>query len=208
MFFDRNAFRPLAVAYREVPQPVRASLRNLLQNLDSPATFVNDVLRGRIAPAGITLQRLAVNSTVGIGGLFDVADGLGLKAHYDDFGKTLAAYGVDDGPYLFFILLGPTNLRDLTESVVDFLLNPFIFAGWTDWSFAIPGDLGFNFLDTRQQNLELSDRSSAARSTSTQPCATPISSIATTKSGRRRARATARVLSRSALFCTRATEEI
>ncbi len=130
LVLDRNALRPAAEGYRAVvPQPVRMSLRNLLQNLDLPSIFANDVLRGRVAPAGTTLGRFVVNSTIGIGGLFEVAERFGLKRHSDDFGKTLATYGIGEGPYLFFVLFGPTNLRDVTGTIVDFFFNPFIIAG-------------------------------------------------------------------------------
>jgi phospholipid-binding lipoprotein MlaA len=158
LVLDRNALRPAAEGYRAVvPQPVRVSLRNLLQNLDSPSTFANDVLRGRVAPAGTTLGRFIINSTIGIGGLFEVADRFGLKRHSDDFGKTLATYGVGEGPYLFFVLFGPTNLRDVTGSMVDFFFNPFIIAGWTDWSIAVSGGYALTILDARAVNLELFD---------------------------------------------------
>ena len=158
LFLDRNLLRPAAIVYRgAVPRPVRISVGNLLENLDSPKTFANDVLRGRIDQAGTTFGRFAINSTAGIAGLFDVADRLGLKRHEDDFGKTLATYGVDEGPYLFFILLGPTNVRDLTGSVVDFFFNPFLIAGWSDWAIEQSGDFALTFLATRERNIELLD---------------------------------------------------
>lgn len=158
LVLDRNLLRPAAEGYRAiVPQPVRVSLRNLLQNLDAPSTFANDVLRGRVGPAGNTLGRFVINSTIGIGGLFEVAEGFGLERHSDDFGKTLATYGVGEGPYLFFLIFGPTNLRDVTGSLADFFFNPFIVAGWTDWSIAVSGDFALTILDTRANNLQLFD---------------------------------------------------
>jgi phospholipid-binding lipoprotein MlaA len=160
---DRNILRPLTEAYRAaIPEPARMSVHNLLQNLDSPKNFANDVLRGRIDQAGTTLERLVINSTVGIAGLFDVAESIGLKPHEDDFGKTLATYGVREGPYFFFILFGPTNARDLTGSVVDFFFNPFLFAGWTGWAIEVSGDYAVTFVDKRERNLELLDQEQRA----------------------------------------------
>jgi phospholipid-binding lipoprotein MlaA len=165
LFLDKHAFRPAAEGYRRVlPDSARRSVRNFTNNLDAPAIFFNDVLRGRIEAAGTTLLRAAINSTAGIGGFFEVAEDLGFTRHSDDFGKTLAAYGVRDGPYLFILFLGPTNLRDLTGWVVDFFLSPFMFTGWNGKYFAMAGDVSLKALDTRERNIETLDgleRSSA-----------------------------------------------
>jgi phospholipid-binding lipoprotein MlaA len=91
LFLDKLAFRPIALTYRNViPEPIRRSEQNFINNFDSPVIFINDVLRGRMISAGTTLLRATINSTVGVGGLFEVAEHVGLKRHSDDFGKTLA----------------------------------------------------------------------------------------------------------------------
>jgi phospholipid-binding lipoprotein MlaA len=165
LVIDRNAFRPAAEAWRNTaPEPVRRSVRNFLLNLDTPDILMNDVLRGRIEPAGTTLIRGLINSTAGIGGLFEVAEGLGFPRHSDDFGKTLAEYGAGSGPYLFLILFGPSNVRDLAGIVVDLAFNPVLLIGAPAGFYALTGDVGLKALDRRELNLELWDdlrRSSA-----------------------------------------------
>lgn len=118
---DRAVARPVAVGYREhIPRPVRRGIRNVLNNLRSPVVLVNDMLQGEPRRAGDTLGRFLLNSTVGLGGIFDVAAAwFGVPRHTEDFGQTLAVWGVGEGPYLFLPLLGPTNLRDLAGSGVD-----------------------------------------------------------------------------------------
>src|SRR5262245_12960002 len=88
---DKVLLRPTAIVYRAVfPQPVRNGVRNFLNNLDSPVILTNDLLQGEFDRARITLVRTLVNTTVGIGGLFDVADKWGYPRHREDFGQTLA----------------------------------------------------------------------------------------------------------------------
>jgi phospholipid-binding lipoprotein MlaA len=119
---DRAVIRPGAVAYRDVvPSGVRDSIRNFINNLGSPVIFANDVLQGDVDRAGTTLFRLGVNTTIGIGGLFDPATGWGYPRHTSDFGVTLGTYGVGEGPYLFIPILGPSNIRDLSGYGADFL---------------------------------------------------------------------------------------
>ncbi len=125
---DRAVIRRVAIAYRDVvPSGVRDSIRNFLNNLGSPVVFANDVLQGDVDGAGTTLFRLGVNTTIGIGGLFDPANGWGYPRHTSDFGVTLGTYGVGEGPYLFIPILGPSNIRDLSGYGVDFLFDPFTY---------------------------------------------------------------------------------
>lgn len=168
LVLDRTAFRPAAEAWRDVPKPVRTSLFNLVLNLDGPDIFINDMLRGRVGPAGTTLLRLAINSTIGIGGLFEVAQRFGLPRHSDDFGKTLAEYGVSGGPYTYQILFGPANVRDLAGTIVDLALNPLLFIAWPADIYLLSGDVGMKTLDRRERNLELWDE---VRSSSVDPYA-------------------------------------
>src|SRR2546430_6583243 len=122
---DKAIFRPTALAYRKVvPESLRVSLRNFLANLNTPVIFANDVLQAEVSRAGVTLARGAINSTLGIGGLVDIATRWGLPHHTEDFGQTLAVYGVGEGFYLFIPLLGPSNPPDLFGYAADFLFDP------------------------------------------------------------------------------------
>jgi phospholipid-binding lipoprotein MlaA len=122
---DQGVIAPVARGYKAVtPQPVRKGIRNFLNNLGEPVTFINDVLQGKPVRAGETATRFVTNSTVGVLGLFDVASAAGVPGHEEDFGQTLATYGVQPGPYLFIPVVGPTNARDLGGRVVDIVINP------------------------------------------------------------------------------------
>jgi phospholipid-binding lipoprotein MlaA len=117
---DRAVIRPAALGYKHVlPSPVRTGVRNALNNLDEPDTFANDMLQLHFRKGGMTAVRFVVNSTIGIGGLFDVAGATGLPIHYSDFGQTLGRYGVRPGPYIYIPVLGPSDLRDGAGRIVD-----------------------------------------------------------------------------------------
>ncbi len=104
---------PIARAYRSaVPEPVRTGITNIFSNLGGPFRFGNDVLQAKSQRAGDTLMRFLINSTIGLGGIFDVASDWGYPNHPADLGMTLAVWGVPSGPYLFLPLLGPSNPRD------------------------------------------------------------------------------------------------
>jgi phospholipid-binding lipoprotein MlaA len=137
---DKNVLHPVASGYRDVvPGPVRSHLHNVLTNLGNPAQFANDVLEGKPRNAGDTFMRLLLNSTVGVGGVFDVATSLGYPDHDNDFGLTLALWSVPGGPFLFLPVLGPTNPRDAVGYGANSALDPFTWVsfggsatlGWT-----------------------------------------------------------------------------
>lgn len=126
---DGILVRPAAVAYNSVvPELIRRGLRRVALNLGEPRTAANDLLQGRLGAAGSSGLRFLTNSTLGVLGVFDVADGMGLKRHDNDFGLTMARLSVGAGPYLYVPVLGPTSLRDLGGEVVDFVFDPFT---WT-----------------------------------------------------------------------------
>jgi phospholipid-binding lipoprotein MlaA len=126
---DRAVLEPVARGYRAVtPRPLRQGVRNVLRNLRGPVIFVNDLLQGEIARAGVTAARFGVNTTVGIVGVFDPASSMGLERHDEDFGQTLAVWGVDAGPYIFVPLLGPTTVRDGAGRIVDMAFDPLTWA--------------------------------------------------------------------------------
>jgi phospholipid-binding lipoprotein MlaA len=123
---DTVILRPLAVAYRyAVPPVVRNPIHNVLVNMSSPVTFVDDVSQAKPRRAGDTFMRFVINTTVGVAGLFDVASGWGYPAHETDFGVTLALWGVPQGPFLFLPVLGPSNPRDALGFGVDTVVDPF-----------------------------------------------------------------------------------
>jgi phospholipid-binding lipoprotein MlaA len=122
---DRHILLPTAQAYNEVvPEFARDGVHNFLLNLNSPVIFANDVLQGEASRGGETLARFVLNSTIGIGGLIDVAGKMGIPYHDEDFGQTLGVWGADEGPYLVLPFFGPSNPRDLTGNVVDIAFDP------------------------------------------------------------------------------------
>jgi phospholipid-binding lipoprotein MlaA len=126
-FFDHLLFRPLAMAYKAiVPKVVRGGIRHVFSNIGEPVVFVNDVLQLKPKRAVRTLGRFAINTTIGVGGLVDVAktDEFKLPHHSNGFGNTLGRYGVGPGPYLFLPFIGPTDFRDLATAPADAAVLP------------------------------------------------------------------------------------
>jgi phospholipid-binding lipoprotein MlaA len=122
---DHDLLAPAARAYRAVlPEGVRDSVHNFFRNLRGPVIFANDALQGDVPRAGETLARFVINSTVGIGGLIDVAAKTGLPYHDQDFGLTFAVWGIGSGPYLVLPILGPSNPRDLAGTVAEGFADP------------------------------------------------------------------------------------
>jgi phospholipid-binding lipoprotein MlaA len=155
---DKAVLRPTAIVYRAVfPEPIRDSVRNFLNNLDSPIIFTNDLLQGELARAKITFVRTVVNTTVGIGGLFDVADHWGFPRHREDFGQTLATLGIGEGPYLFIPLFGPANPRDLFGYGTDLFFQPLTYVQWGDESYIPYVRYGVDLIDLRARNIETLD---------------------------------------------------
>jgi phospholipid-binding lipoprotein MlaA len=122
---DRLVVEPVTNAYTvAVPDPARQTVRRVFSNLNSPAVIMNDLLQGELDAFAVALARFTVNTTVGVGGLFDPATGMGLEEHRTDFGQTLAVAGIGSGPFLVLPVLGPTTVRDGVGTVVDFFFRP------------------------------------------------------------------------------------
>lgn len=122
---DKVLIKPATNVYRAVaPKPVRSGVTNFFSNVSEPWSFVNNMLQGKPKRAMQNLGRFVLNTTVGIGGLFDVAGKNGIQPAYEDFGQTLARWGVNGGPYLVLPLLGPSTLRDGVGSGIAFLADP------------------------------------------------------------------------------------
>ncbi|WP_376087484.1 VacJ family lipoprotein [Roseomonas sp. CCTCC AB2023176] len=149
---DDAVLRPVAEGYRAaVPEPVRRGLRNVVNNMTEPRVLVNNLLQGRFLDAGHTTMRLFLNSTVGIGGIFDIATPAGIARRSGDFGQTLHAWGLDDGAYLMLPIAGPSNVRDTFGLVGDAFLNPI---GYVIPFYASAARGAVDGLDVREQNIE------------------------------------------------------
>ena len=153
---DEVVLVPVAKTYRTaVPPPMRASVFDFLRNLNGPVIFAHDVLQGQPRLAAQTLGRLAINTTVGFGGMFDVAGRVGIPYHTNDMGITFATYGVDEGPYLVAPVLGPTNPRDIVGKVGDSFLDPVTYvAGNNDWWYMPLSRTVVSGIDVRSRNIE------------------------------------------------------
>ncbi|APG24471.1 MlaA family lipoprotein [Syntrophotalea acetylenica] len=118
-------FKPIARGYRVVPEPARKSVSNFFSNLGTPVRFANALLQFKLADAGSELGRLVINSTLGIGGLFDPAKAwFDLDRKDEDLGQTFGRYGVGSGFYIVWPVLGPSNARDTVGMVGDFFMDP------------------------------------------------------------------------------------
>lgn len=126
---DKNVLRPGSNAYGKIiPGPVRQGVNNFASNLGVPSDILNDLLQGDVADGAHNVFRFVLNTTVGVGGLFDPATALGIEPKPNDFGHTLHVWGARQGAYLEVPLLGPSTERDLAGTVVDFATNPLRFA--------------------------------------------------------------------------------
>lgn len=122
---DRHVVIPAVEAYFAlVPEDGRQGVHNFLGNLALPTIFLNDMMQGEVSRGGKSMWRLVVNSTIGLGGFLDPASKMGIPRHGEDFGQTLAAWGVGEGPYLILPLLGPSNPRDAAGLAVDTVIDP------------------------------------------------------------------------------------
>lgn len=125
---DNGLLKPVARGYEAVmPGPVSHGVTNFFQNLSEPRVMLNSLLQGKLDRAGISLARFVINTTVGVGGLMDLAKGSGAPYQDEDFGQTLGVWGWEDGSYIMLPLLGPSNVRDTVGQVVDFFTYPLLY---------------------------------------------------------------------------------
>ena len=155
MKLDRNVAKPLAKGYvAAVPEPARDGVHNFLGNLGQPVIFVDSVLQGEANNAADTFGRFFINTTVGVGGLVDMASKMGVPSHETDFGITLGRWGVGPGPFLMLPLLGPSDPRDLAGLGVDTAIDP---RTWITYRSSVYYNMGLGFLglvDMRANNLD------------------------------------------------------
>jgi phospholipid-binding lipoprotein MlaA len=122
---DKVLLKPAAEVYRGVlPQFVRTSVSNIFSNINDVIVALNNLLQGKFIDSVSDVGRIAVNSTIGVLGIFDVATHLGMEKHDEDFGQTLGYWGIGDGPYLVLPFFGPKNLRDTVGLFVDYKTDP------------------------------------------------------------------------------------
>ncbi|WP_135468350.1 MlaA family lipoprotein [Crenalkalicoccus roseus] len=152
---DDCCIRPVALGYRDaVPSWVRTRVRNVINNMDEPRFVANNLLQGRPLAAGESLMRFFINSTMGLGGMFDMAQFGGPERKPRDFGQTLHAWGLPGGPYLMLPIAGPSNPRDTVGMVTDGFLNPL------NWLIPIWGIAARDVvwgIDAREQTVEALD---------------------------------------------------
>lgn len=152
---DRAVIKPVAEAYVDVvPDPAREGVHNFIVNLKLPVTFANDLLQGEFERGGETAARFTVNSTIGVAGLIDVASRMDIPFHTEDFGQTLAVWGVDEGPYLVVPFFGPDPPRDLAGQVVDIYLDPFTYVTLREHIWWSAGEEVVSAVDLRSRNLQ------------------------------------------------------
>ncbi len=152
---DKTIIKPVAKGYRFiVPELARRGVRNILTNLSEPLTFINSVLQGDVQHGFTTFWRFAINSTYGMGGVFDVAKDSGLENRKEDFGQTSGVYGSGQGAYLMLPIFGPSNARDAFGKVVDIFIDPFDYI-LTDEGLLVRTGVGG--IDARESAINLVD---------------------------------------------------
>lgn len=162
---DGLLLEPAARIYRMATPPFfRTGVRNFLANLSTPVVLANDLLQGKFDRAELTLGRFMMNTILGVGGVIDVGGKLGMPdRHYEDFGQTLAVYGLGPGPYLMLPLLGPSSGRDAVGRVVDLAFDPLTVIALADVNIGVDptgvslARTGAEVLSLREQSLEQFD---------------------------------------------------
>jgi phospholipid-binding lipoprotein MlaA len=152
---DNYLLEPVARGYRfTVPAWGRDRVSSFFNNVNEPGNFINSILQGDMNATFVSFWRFTINSTIGIGGLHDVAGGFGLREKEKDFGQTLAVYGVGSGPYLMLPFFGPSNPRDTIGLVADKLSDPTTYLDGT-------GSIGLSasgIVDKREGLLDITDQ--------------------------------------------------
>lgn len=154
---DGAVIHPIAKGYNTVvPIPARTGLNNALRNLRSPVNFTNQVLQGDVEGAGTVFVRALINTILGLGGLVDLAGHEGLEYEGEDFGQTLAKWGLGHGPYLVVPILGPSSVRDYAGFAVDSFADPL---RWylpnVDKEDILYGVAGANYLNLRASLVDV-----------------------------------------------------
>ena len=149
---DRNILKPVAEVYSNFPPKVKKGVTNFFNNLEEVDTFINQLLQGKPKESINDLSRFVINTTIGIGGIFDVASKMGLERHEEDFGQTLAVWGVGEGPYIMLPFLGPSTLRDTLSRPVSSFLSVTFHMTEDDVNIALKS---IDALETRERLLDV-----------------------------------------------------
>ena len=152
---DKIVLEPVAKGYKKLPSPIQSGVGNFINNLKLPLAALNQLLQGQGKNAAESTGRFLVNSTIGVFGLIDVAENIGLDQKEEDFGQTLATWGVGDGFYIVLPLFGPSNLRDTTGMVMTMMtdsINAYAVTQGEAW--AIPVRTAANAIDQRSQIID------------------------------------------------------
>ena len=161
---EKIVLKPVNFVYRTViPTPLRGGISNAVANAHAPVTFANDLLQGKPDRAKTTFMRFVINSTAGFGGLVDAAQAGGLEPHTEDFGQTLAVWGVASGPYMVAPVLGPATPRHLVGRAVDTVIDPLT---WILWDLPLLERSTPTMADTITTHDALTDDLDALRKTS------------------------------------------
>jgi phospholipid-binding lipoprotein MlaA len=154
---DEFFLERLSAMYRGVvPEFFRERVGYVLRNLSEPVVLVNNILQGEGQDAEDTLRRFLLNSTVGIGGLFDISTGLDIPYKKEDFGLTLASWGFNPGPYLVLPLLGPSNVRDSIGRIGDYTFDPINWWAYLDDRAVYSlSRTGAQIIDAKTDNIEI-----------------------------------------------------
>lgn len=156
---DKVVLEPVARGYRfAVPEAFRHVVRNFLRNLKSPVIIANQLLQGDLEGTANSTGRFVINTLAGFGGILDLAEQGGIPYEPEDFGQTLAVWGVGNGPYLVIPVLGPSTVRDATGSLVDMYADPlriYLFnTGREEWHY---GRVATSIIDQREEMLDIVD---------------------------------------------------
>ena len=152
---DRIVLEPIAKGYKKLPSPIQSGINNFLSNLRTPLVVVNQLLQGQGENAIQSSGRFIINSTVGIFGLFDVGENIGFEEKKEDYGQTLATWGVGDGFYIVLPLFGPSNLRDTSGMVLTMLTDPInAYAANEGEAWLVPMRTAANAVDQRSQIID------------------------------------------------------
>jgi len=155
VWVEHHIAQPVVEGYRVVvPEPAREGMHNVVTNLRSPVVLANDILQARPRRAAQTLARVVLNTTVGLGGLIDIASKVGIPYHDNDFGITLGVAGAQEGSYLVLPLLGPKPPRDLVGGLVDGAFDPFTWSRFPGRHELLTARTGLDIADTADRNLD------------------------------------------------------
>ena len=149
---DEKIAKPIAQTYSQLPPKIKKGVSNFFDNLEEVDTFVNQLLQGKPKESINDLTRFLINTTIGLGGFIDVASKMGLERHEEDFGQTLAVWGVGQGPYIMLPILGPSTLRDTLSRPVSSFLSVTFHMTETDVNIVLKGT---DAIETREKLLDV-----------------------------------------------------